>query len=327
MNEQLIKLFEASRDRYISGEQLSKALNVSRTAVWNHIQALKEEGYQFEASTRLGYRLVAVPDRLKPEDVKSRLRTKVLGCQVHCLDEVDSTQNVASSLIREGAPEGTLVIAERQSTGRGRLGRHWHSPKGKGIYMSLVMKPEIPLHMTPHLTLLAAVALARAIRKEIPGLSPGIKWPNDLLIHDKKISGILLESSAENESLQYIVAGVGISCNFEPEDYTEELKERATSLLIESGTKVDRAGLIAEFLLQLEELYELYAQQGFGPIRTLWEASSVTLGRQIRSITSSGTYEGTAVGLDDWGGLILRLEDGSTKTIYSADTDFTRPVQ
>jgi BirA family transcriptional regulator, biotin operon repressor / biotin---[acetyl-CoA-carboxylase] ligase len=327
MNEKLIQLFEAAPAQYISGEQISRALNVTRTAVWKHIQSLKEDGYVFEAAPRLGYRLLSAPDRLRPEEITRLLRTRVLGRHVHCYEEVDSTQNLAHKLIREGAPEGTLVLAERQTTGRGRMGRHWHSPKGKGIYMSLVVKPAIPIHLMPHLTLLSAVALCRAIRIQVPGLNPGIKWPNDLLINGKKISGILMESSAENESLQYIVAGVGIGCNFLPEDYPEELKDKATSLLISSGGKVDRAGLIAEFLYQLEELYELYLEQGFAPIRTLWEASSATIGQEVRMITHGGAYEGTAVSLDDWGGLIIRQSDGSLRTIYSADTELKRTVQ
>lgn len=327
MKERLIQLFEESRERYLSGEQISRELNVTRTAVWKHIQTLKEDGYVFEAAPRLGYKLVSAPDRLRPEAITRILRTEVLGREIHCFDEADSTQNIAHRLVREGAPEGTLVITERQTSGRGRLGRHWHSPKGKGIYMSLVVKPSIPIHLMPHLTLLAAVALCRAIRIAVPGLNPGIKWPNDLLIGGKKISGILMESSAENEALQYIVAGIGISCNLQPEDYPEELKDRATSLLIESGARVDRAGLIAEFLYQLEELYKLYLEQGFTPIRTLWEASSATIGQEVRMITHGGTFVGTAVSLDDWGGLTLRQADGSFRTVYSADTELTRPVK
>ncbi|MDF2937089.1 MAG: bifunctional biotin--[acetyl-CoA-carboxylase] synthetase/biotin operon repressor [Paenibacillaceae bacterium] len=303
----------------MSGGEISKALEVSRTAVWKHIQALKVDGFTFEAVPRRGYKLLSQPDTFSPQDLLPLLRTRVLGRSIHCFDEVDSTQNVAQRLIRDGAPEGTLVLAERQTAGRGRLGRHWHSPKGKGIYMSLVVKPAIPLHLTPHLTLLAAVALNRAIRKVVPEVEPGIKWPNDLLIGGKKISGILLESSAENEQLQYIVTGVGISCNLEREDYPEELAGKATSLLIESGRRVERAKLIAEFLGQLEELYGLYYAQGFSPIQTLWEASAVTLGQTVRSSDAAGSFEGTAIGLNEWGGLRLRLADGSERTIYSAD--------
>ncbi|RAU95552.1 biotin--[acetyl-CoA-carboxylase] ligase [Paenibacillus sp. YN15] len=319
MKQRLLELFKSAGGGYLSGGEISKALEVSRTAVWKHIQALKEDGFTFEAVPRRGYKLLSQPDTLSPDDLLPLLRTRVLGKSIHCFDEVDSTQNVAQRLIRDGAPEGTLVLAERQTAGRGRLGRHWHSPKGKGIYMSLVVKPEIPLHLTPHLTLLAAVALNRAIRKVVPEVEPGIKWPNDLLIGGKKISGILLESSAENEQLQYIVTGVGISCNLERSDYPEELADRATSLLIESGRRIDRARLIAQFLGQLEELYGLYYSQGFSPIQTLWEASAVTLGQTVRSSDANGSFEGTAVGLNEWGGLRLRLADGSERTIYSAD--------
>lgn len=321
MNPQLIRLFGEAGQQYISGEHISRELNVSRTAVWKHIQALKEEGYVFESSTRLGYRLVSAPDRLSREKLLEALQTKVLGRHIHIFDEVDSTQNVAQRLVREGAPEGTLVLAERQTAGRGRLGRHWHSPKGKGIYLSLAVRPDLPLHLMPHMTLLAAVALCRAVRQTVPGVSPGIKWPNDLLVRGRKISGILMESSAENEALQYIVAGVGISCNLEADDYPEELREKATSLLIESGSKVEREKLIAAFLLQLEEMFQLYREQGFGVVRSLWEASSATIGRQVRMVAYGGSCEGEAVGLDDWGGLVVRQADGTLKTVYSADTE------
>lgn len=319
MKAQLLELLHSAPGEYVSGSEISRRLNVSRTAVWKHIQALKDEGYVFESATRLGYRLVASPDFLTPQEIIPHLSTKVLGKRIHCFDEVDSTQNVAQKLIREGAPEGTLVLAERQTAGRGRLGRHWHSPKGKGIYMSLVVKPDIPLHMTPHLTLLSAVALCRAIRREVPEVEPQIKWPNDLLIGGRKICGILLESIAENESLRYIVTGIGISCNLLPEDYPPELLDKATSLLIESGKRVERAPLIAQFLRQLEELYALYRSQGFGPIRTLWEASAATLGQTVRSADALGPFEGVAVGLNEWGGLILRQADGAERVMYSAD--------
>lgn len=321
MNRQLLQLFQNNDGQYVSGEQISRELGVSRTAVWKHIQALKEDGYEFAAAPRLGYKLLRAPDRIRPEELAARLRTRTFGRTLHCYEETGSTQNIAHELVKKGAPEGTLVVAERQTTGRGRLGRHWHSPKGKGIYMSLILKPAIPLQFTPQLTLVTAVALCRAIRKQVPNVDPGIKWPNDLLVDGKKISGILLESSAENESLQHVITGVGIGANLEEDDYPDELKGIATSLLLASGKPVDRTALVAEFLAQLEELYGLYLQQGFAPIRLLWEASSVSLGRNIRVQTPAGTVEGTAQCLDEWGGLVLALENGRTYTVYTADAE------
>jgi BirA family biotin operon repressor/biotin-[acetyl-CoA-carboxylase] ligase len=240
---------------------------------------------------------------------------------LHVFDSLDSTQSKAHELVAQGAPEGTLVIAERQTAGRGRMGRSWHSPQGSGIYMSLVLKPRIPLHFTPQLTLLAAVALCRAIQSAAPELPIGIKWPNDLLVHGKKVSGILLESNAEDERLRYIVAGMGIGVNLQPEDYPPELRDTATSLAIEANRRIPREPLIAAILQQFEDLYELYHENGFAPIRTLWEANSASLGRVVRIRTAQGDVHGTAEALDETGGLLVRLADGTHTRVYSGEVE------
>ncbi|RAV18491.1 biotin--[acetyl-CoA-carboxylase] ligase [Paenibacillus contaminans] len=317
MNERLVQLFKQNQGVFLSGEQLSKELNCSRTAVWKHIQSLRKEGFEFEAVPKLGYRLLQVPERIDQASLLARLQTRTLGRTIKLYDEVDSTQNIAHELVRNGAGEGTLVIAEQQTKGRGRMGRNWLSPKGKGIWMSVVLKPEIPLPFTPQLTLLVAVALCRTIRKLTPEV--GIKWPNDLLVRGKKISGILLESSAEDERLNYVIVGVGISANLKEEDYPDDLREKATSLLIERGEPIDRAALVCDFLLQLEDLYELYRDQGFAPIRTLWEALTVTLQRKVTIQTAQGIEEGTAVAIDDMGALLVAKPDGRTVTYFSGD--------
>lgn len=320
MNERLLQLFLQNPQQFLSGEELSRQLNMSRTAVWKHIQGLRREGYEFEAVPRRGYRLRQRPPRLDKSALLAGLTTKVLGRHIHLLDSVESTQTVAHQLVAEGAPEGTLVLAERQTAGRGRMGRKWHSPAGKGIWMSLVLFPHVPLQFVSQLTLLAAVAVCRAIRLHVP-VDVGIKWPNDLLVERKKVCGILLESSAEDERLRYVVAGIGISANLSREDYPEELRERATSLLIESGREIDRHRLICEVMRQFEELYELYRKQGFAPIRLLWEALSVSLHRLIRIETREGWVEGTAEAIDEFGALVVRLDNGETRKFYSGDVD------
>lgn len=322
MNERLLEWFREHPDEYISGESLSRELSVSRTAIWKHIRELKGQGYVFDAVPRLGYKLKSAPSVLDIGKLEARLATSVLGKHIHYYDSVDSTQTIARRLVEQGAPEGTLVIAEQQTAGRGRFQRKWYSPKGKGIWMTLVLKPSLPLQFIPQLTLLSAVALCRAVRKVVPELNPGIKWPNDLLVNGKKISGILLESSAENECLQYIVAGIGISVNMDLSDIPEELHTKATSLKLESGREIDRVELIAECLEQLEELYKLYTESGFAPIRTLWEASSVTLGRNIRMQTPKGWVEGYAESLDETGALTLTGKDGETFQVYSGDLEW-----
>ncbi|MGF7030507.1 BirA family biotin operon repressor/biotin-[acetyl-CoA-carboxylase] ligase [Paenibacillus mucilaginosus] len=322
MTERLVELFEASQGAFLSGEELSDKLAISRTAVWKRIEKLREEGYTFEAVPRKGYRLIGKPDKLDPAALVTRLQTELFGRRIHYHQEVESTQTTALALLAEGAPEGTLILAEQQTAGRGRQGRPWISPKGKGLWMSLVLKPAgLPISCTPQLTLLVAVALCRAVRAET-GVEAGIKWPNDLLVGGRKISGILLESRAEDASLQHIIAGVGISVNLTEEDYPQALRETATSLAIEAGRPVDRMQLLCRFLQEWEQLYKLYLEQGFGPVKLLWEALTVSLHRTIRCRTPQGFVEGYGEGIDDFGALLLRLPDGTQQRLISGDVEF-----
>ncbi|MGO4544929.1 biotin--[acetyl-CoA-carboxylase] ligase [Paenibacillus sp. 2TAB23] len=316
--EPLLQLFVDKPGEYVSGEVISQELGVSRTAIWKQIRKLEGAGYQFEASRRLGYRLLSVPEQLSVEGLTSRLEAKTFGKTLHWFDTVESTQNLARAAAEEGAEEGTLFIAEQQVSGRGRMGRGWVSPRGKGVWMSMVLRPSVPIHFAPQLTLLTAVALCRSL-KRLTSLPIGIKWPNDLLIDGKKISGILLESAAEDERLRYVIAGIGISVNLEQLDYPSELLDKATSLRISSGTKWDREAVIADFLKEWEQLYYLYQEQGFGLIITLWEALSVSLGKSVRLITPQGDIVGVPVGLDDSGAIRIKLADGTIKPVFSAE--------
>lgn len=320
MIEQILQYFLDHEEEYISGEELSRQLQCSRTAVWKHVETLRKQGYVFDALPRKGYKLLAKPVVINSVKLIQGLQTKAFGRVLRIFDEVDSTQNIAHGLVRQGAVEGTLVLAEQQNAGRGRMGRNWFSPKGKGIWMSLILKPTMAMQFTPQLTLLVAVALCRAIQTNI-SQQVGIKWPNDLLIRGKKISGILLESSAEDERLDYVIAGIGISVNLLPEDYPEELRAKATSLCIEKGERVDREQLICDFLLQLETLYELYNQEGFAPIRTLWEALTISLHKPIRIKTAKGWIEGVANSIDEMGALWVTLPNGETTKLYSGDIE------
>lgn len=320
MQERILEMFERHKGEYVSGEQLSRELGCSRTAVWKQIENLRAQGYVFEALSRRGYRLVYAPAKLNIDLLKQKLNTKTMGGQITFYDEVSSTNTIAHEFVRQGATEGTLIIAESQTAGRGRMGKKWHSPKGTGIWMSLVLKPRIPIYFTPQLTLLTAVALCRSI-KRVTGTDINIKWPNDLLIGGKKVCGILLESSAEDERLKYVVCGVGVSANLQPHDFPPELQSVATSLAIESGRTVEREELIAEFLKQFEDLYELYYTQGFGPIRTLWEALSITLNKPVTIRTPQGIIEGIASTLDESGALVVTGQDGKVIRVYSGDNE------
>ncbi|MBW5446604.1 biotin--[acetyl-CoA-carboxylase] ligase [Cohnella sp. CFH 77786] len=318
----LLSLLEAESGAYVSGEEISRKLNVSRTAIWKQIRKLEAEGYEIEAVPRLGYRLIGKPSRLSLHELLPKLATREFGRNVKLFEEVGSTNDEVRKLAEDGAPQGTLVIAERQTRGRGRMGRSWHSPAGKGVWMSLLLRPQLPLPLTPQLTLLAAVALSRAIARVVP-LPIGIKWPNDLLVNGRKISGILLESAAEDERLKYVVVGMGISANLDEEDYPEELREKAVSLKMATGLTVDRAELIAAVLDEFERLYALFEERGFAPIRALWEAHSITLHRPAVLHTPQGPVEGVPESLEDSGGLRVRLPDGSERTVYSAEVGET----
>ncbi|WP_152393923.1 biotin--[acetyl-CoA-carboxylase] ligase [Paenibacillus guangzhouensis] len=324
MSEPLLQLLLAKPDAYISGEEISRQLQISRTAVWKQINKLRSQGYEFDAIPRVGYRLKQKPDRLNTLMLLSQLKSSVMGQQIKLLESTPSTQIIAHQLAEQGAPEGTLVIAEEQTSGRGRMGRAFYSPSGKGIWMSLILKPQTSLQFTPQLTLLIAVALCRSLQRLVP-ISIGIKWPNDLLVGTKKISGILLESNAEDERVRYCIAGIGISVNLDQEDYPEQLRDVATSLKIESGTKIDRTAIITEFLAEFETLYALYHEQGFAPIRTLWEALSISLHRPITINTLQGKVTGIAEQLDELGALwITETATGERRKIFSGDVEFHR---
>lgn len=322
MSDLLLAWFKEHPGEFISGEEISRRLDISRTAVWKQINRLRSKGYEFEAVPKLGYRLVQMPTQLDELSLLAKLKTSKLGHQLRIIARTESTQNDAAVWALEGAEDGAVIIAEEQTGGRGRQGKSFHSPAGKGIWMSLILRPQIPLQFTPQLTLLSAVALCRAM-KRMSEVDLGIKWPNDILYEDKKVCGILTESSAEDERLFHVIAGVGISVNLEEHDYPEELRSKVTSLKIASGKEIDRASLVAECLFELEQLYKLYVEQGFAPIRTLWEAQSVTIGRSLSVTTPNGIVSGVAQGLDDSGALIVLGEDGCYRKIFSGDVHFT----
>lgn len=318
--DSLLDMFEAAGGEYLSGEEISRRLGVSRTAVWKRIRRLKEAGYEFDASPKLGYRLSGSAAALDADRIGSLLSTNRFGRGLTLLTKTDSTQTEAEKLAREGAPEGTLVVAEEQTSGRGRQGRVWHSPPGRGVWMSAVLRPEGPLTAVPQLTLLTAVAVCRAIRS-VSGVEAGIKWPNDLLADGRKLCGILLEAVVEDGRVLHCIMGIGIDANLSESDYPEELRERVTSLRRESGLPVDRCALIAAVMNEFESLYALYAERGFGPIRLLWESLSVTLGREIVVRDARGERRGVAHGLGEHGELLMRTEDGQVSPVYSGDIE------
>lgn len=316
--DQLLQMLLDHQGEYLSGEEISKRLGISRTAVWKQINKLREQGYEFEAVSRKGYRLVYQPDKLKHFDVVTLLQGSQYGQQLKLLETTTSTQEEIRIWAEQGANNGALVIAEEQTLGRGRQGRRWISPSGKGIWMSLLLKPELPLADASRLTLLTAVAVCRALR-QVTGLEIGIKWPNDLLIKGKKICGILVESAGEDGKIRYCVVGIGIDVNLEHQDYAGELSDRATSLKIEGNQNYDRAVIIGTVMKEMEFLMTSFLQQGFSTIANLWEALSVTLGKTITVKTPQGNIKGVAEELDQSGALKLQKSDGTIEIVYSGE--------
>ena len=318
MNNRLLAFFEEQPSAFLSGEMLSERLQVTRTAVWKHIQELKKMGYRFESVPRRGYRLIGKPDMISASHIVREAQGLSIFRKLMLHKELDSTQSEAHRLAAAGESHGTLIITECQTSGRGRHGKSWYSPAGKGVWMSLLLEPTMPIAFASQMTLLTAVSLCRTVRKNYQ-TDVGIKWPNDLLIGNKKISGILVESVGEDERVQYMVIGVGIDCNLLPEDYPAELADKATSLFIETGELVDRSAIIAAFLREFDELYKLYIEFGFAPIRILWESLSLTLGQAVKLKSGQGDIEGIAEAMDEMGALIIRLENGEIQRVYSVE--------
>lgn len=317
----LLKMFQENAGQFLSGEEISRKLSISRTAVWKQINKLRSAGYDFEAVPRLGYRMLDEPDRLSGDQLTAGMTSRYFGKSIKLLDKTTSTQEDARQLAEEGAAEGALVISEEQTGGRGRMGRKFHSPRGKGIWMSLVLRPKQPLHLTQQLTLLTGVAVCRAIAKSA-GVQTDIKWPNDILYQGKKVCGILLESATEDERVRYCIAGIGISANLKEADFPEELRNVATSIRIAGGKTVNRTSLIQSIMTEMEVLYELYNEQGFEPVASLWEALSGTVGREVQVQTARDRFSGIATGLNQDGALLVRNQHNELVPVYSGDILF-----
>lgn len=316
MKEDILLSMMTESKEYISGEDISRRLGVSRTAVWKYIEDLRKAGYVIEALPRRGYRLLERPDKLLPTEVRSGLSTKILGQVVHYFPQVGSTNDVARKLAQQGADEGTLVVAEEQTSGRGRRGRNWLSPAGTGIFASLVLRPNLLPAQAPVLTLTAAVAGAEAIR-QLTNLPVGIKWPNDLLINGRKVAGILTEISAEIDSIFYVIIGIGINVN--TNSFPDELKDIATSLAREGGQAVSRQRLLQLFLLRLEKWYYSLLEGGQDKVLDRWRELSVTLGRQVTIFSPNFTVQGLALDIDQEGALLLQTADHKIVRILSGD--------
>lgn len=317
-NEDILK-FLKKKSGFVSGAKIAAALGVTRAAVWKKIKQLKKTGYVIEASRSKGYRLTGAPD-FSIDEIKNFLsgRTALIGREIIFFDTVDSTNAVAAELAAKGCIEGTAVIADGQTAGRGRRGRAWVSPPGKNLHMSVVLTPDIPPSDASLLTLMAAVACASAVKKLLP-LTVSIKWPNDLIVSGKKLGGILTEIKADMDRIFHSIVGIGVNINLDACDMPEEIRPTATSIKRETGKSYPRTEFAAGILEELDRWYAVLLNSGKSPVIGEWLRLSSTIGRAVKVASGSNTFAGIAEGITDEGMLILKLPDNSLKKISAGD--------
>lgn len=323
-DELVLSFLAEAGDEVVSGEAISDKLGLTRAAVWKHVEALRAHGYRIDALPARGYRLAGVPDRLTPLELRPLLNTHDVGQVLHWYEELGSTNDRARELAEAGAEHGEVVVAEAQTAGRGRRGRGWVSPPRKNLYVSVVLRPDLPPSRAPELTLVASVAVCEALRQA--GVDAGIKWPNDVLASGKKIAGILTELAAEPDRVSWVVVGMGINVNARQEDFPDDLRAQATSVLLERGHPAPRALLAAACFTALESWVDRHAEEGFGPVRTAWRERSVTLGQRVVVKVDGGELTGVAEDIDEAGALLVRGPSGLER-ILTGDVALLRPAR
>ncbi len=310
MGEQLRRILEEHQGRYVSGEEIGRRLGSSRAAVWKQVQALRRRGYGIEGARGAGYRLLGRPDRIEEADLLSRLPPDSMWKSFHLFPVTDSTNLRAALLAESGAPHGTVLCADSQTGGRGRLGRTWESPPGLNLYVSLLVRPGIDPREAPRLTLVAAVALAEAV-EEAAGIPAALKWPNDLYLGGKKAAGILAEMSADPDRVRHVVVGIGVNVNAGSEDFPAYLRARATSLKRETARDHLRVDLLARILLRFEEAYGSFLSNGLEGLLPRWNRRCLLSGRRVRLRHGERESRGTAIRVDAEGALLFRPEGES----------------
>lgn len=320
MRKTIVEMLKNAGDKFVSGESIAGKLNVSRTAVWKHIQKLRDNGYRILSRERCGYKLEGAPDLLFPSEVQVGLETEIVGKEMHYFPSVDSTNRVAKALAYHGAADGSIIVAEEQENGKGRLERNFYSPRRKGIWLSVVLRPKFLPHDAPKCTLMAAVAVAEAMKRF--NLQAEIKWPNDILHDGRKLVGILTEMTGELGKITYVVIGIGINVNISRDEFPEELQDIATSLSeMNGGKEISRVEFLRAVLEEFDKLYLEVNSFGFDEVINRWKKFNVTLGRNIRVISAGSKTEiltGKAVDLNPDGALIVETAQG-LRTIYAGD--------
>lgn len=295
---------------HISGQALATKLGITRAAVWKHVAALKRAGYEIEGVRSLGYRLVSAPDTLTEMDIGCHLETRSLARRLVLLDRTASTNDDALRLGREGAPDGTVVLAEQQSRGRGRLGRSWVSAPRRNLYMSVLLRPVIAPVDAPQLSLVAGLALARAV--EELGVEAQIKWPNDIVVGGRKLAGILTEIEAEADRVGHVVVGMGLNVNSQASEFPAELQSRATSLRDQLGAPLSRAMVLATVMRNFESCLDVFVDGGFAPLAAAWQQRSSLQGRDVEIVGVASSWRGRCAGID-WDGALLVQDERSAQ--------------
>ena len=305
------------KNEFISGEELARTLGCSRTAIWKKVRDLENEGYKISSSPRRGYQLLTVPDLLLPLEIAYGLEAKNFGKEIHHFQKVDSTINKAKDLVAKQALPGTIVVAEEQSKGRGRLKREWASPKG-GIWVSMILKPSFLPQDAPLITLAAANSLAKTIQDNLK-VEAKIKWPNDVLISGKKVAGILTEMDAEPDRIIFVILSMGVNANVNVTRFPKELKKKSTSLKEILGQKINRVNFLQILLMNLEERYRWLEDGKKKLIIAEWKHYSTTLGKKVAVATAGKRVEGKAVDLSPSGALMVKTSSGEIIEVLAGD--------
>lgn len=316
----VLSFLKSHNTEYLSGQDLSDVLKISRVAVWKHIKKIRELGYKIESRQKIGYRLESNTDMLLPWEITSGLKTKIFGKQVYYFDSIDSTQNQAMKIASDKANNGTVIIAEKQTSGKGRLGRKWISPKG-GIWLSIILQPKFDISVITLFPIASALALSNAIEKTL-GIKSELKWPNDITIKGKKVAGMLVDASLESNKIENLILGVGINFNVDIKQIEKNLKDTPNfygiASLSEQNKTVKSILLVQSFLMELEHMYNLLNDGDTKKIIRDWTRRSSTIGQNIELSTEDGKIRGKAIKIDEDGALVI-LENKKNRRITSGD--------
>ena len=313
----VLTFLQTHNTEYLSGQDLSDVLRISRVAVWKHIKKIQELGYNVESKQKLGYKLISNSELLLPWEITSNLRTKTIGKQAYYFDSIDSTQNQALKMAQDVANDGTVIVAAKQTGGKGRDGRKWMSPKG-GIWISIILHPKFDISITTLFPIASSLALSLAIEK-IFSIKPELKWPNDLTIKDKKVAGMLVDVSLESNRIENLVLGVGINFDVNAKQIEKSLKGTpnfyGVSSLSDQKQNIKPIQLVQTFLLELEKIYKALNEKQIKKIISEWTSRSSTIGKNVELNTTDSKIKGKAIKIDDDGALIVSENNKIHKVI------------